>query len=74
MFSHIFKKKKKKEQFLFSLSSEIENSTTIDIERKMMPERENSMILTDPRPVVRKFLARQQHEGLGAIVRRSIGR
>ncbi|PON43312.1 Pirin [Parasponia andersonii] len=39
-----------------------------------MPERESSVIVNDPRPVVRKFLARQQHEGLGAIVRRSIGR
>lgn len=39
-----------------------------------MPERESSAIVNDPRPVVRKFLARQQHEGLGAIVRRSIGR
>ncbi|XP_009621982.1 pirin-like protein At1g50590 isoform X2 [Nicotiana tabacum] len=27
-----------------------------------------------PRSVVRKFLARPQHEGLGAVVRRSIGR
>ncbi|KAL4554711.1 hypothetical protein LXL04_037313 [Taraxacum kok-saghyz] len=29
---------------------------------------------TDPRTVVRKFLARPQHEGVGAVVRRSIGR
>ncbi|KAD3067183.1 hypothetical protein R6Q59_018721 [Mikania micrantha] len=28
----------------------------------------------DPRTVVRKFLARPQHEGAGAVVRRSIGR
>ena len=27
-----------------------------------------------PRQVVRKFLARPQHEGVGAVVRRSIGR
>lgn len=27
-----------------------------------------------PRKVVRKFLARPQHEGAGAVVRRSIGR
>ncbi|WVZ65355.1 hypothetical protein U9M48_014733 [Paspalum notatum var. saurae] len=27
-----------------------------------------------PRQVVRKFLARPQHEGAGAVVRRSIGR
>ncbi|KAL5548523.1 hypothetical protein UlMin_003754 [Ulmus minor] len=31
-------------------------------------------ILNEPRLVVRKFLARPQHEGKGAIVRRSIGR
>ncbi|XP_054793287.1 pirin-like protein At1g50590 [Prosopis cineraria] len=30
--------------------------------------------MTEPRPVVRKFLARPQHEGVGAVVRRSIGR
>ncbi|XP_062077533.1 pirin-like protein [Humulus lupulus] len=40
----------------------------------MPGEIENSEIVRDPRPVVRKFLARQQQEGLGAIVRRSIGR
>ncbi|XP_042008162.1 pirin-like protein [Salvia splendens] len=33
-----------------------------------------SNVVTDPRPVVRKFLARPQHEGVGATVRRSIGR
>jgi quercetin 2,3-dioxygenase len=27
-----------------------------------------------PRQVVRKFLARPQYEGVGAVVRRSIGR
>jgi hypothetical protein len=27
-----------------------------------------------PRQVARKFLARPQHEGVGAVVRRSIGR
>ncbi|XP_047334992.1 pirin-like protein [Impatiens glandulifera] len=31
-------------------------------------------VVNEPRQVVRKFLARPQHEGLGAIVRRSIGR
>ncbi|OAY55186.1 pirin-like protein [Manihot esculenta] len=39
-----------------------------------MPIREDSCVLEEPRQVVRKFLARPQHEGLGAIVRRSIGR
>lgn len=39
-----------------------------------MPLRENSGFVSEPRPVVRKFLAWPQHEGLGAIVRRSIGR
>ncbi|KAF2303796.1 hypothetical protein GH714_023466 [Hevea brasiliensis] len=39
-----------------------------------MPQRENSGVLEEPRQVVRKFLARPQHEGVGAIVRRSIGR
>ncbi|KAL0399158.1 UNVERIFIED_CONTAM: Pirin-like protein [Sesamum radiatum] len=33
-----------------------------------------SSVVRDPRPVVRKFLARPQHEGVGATVRRSIGR
>ncbi|XP_047316871.1 pirin-like protein [Impatiens glandulifera] len=33
-----------------------------------------SDFVTEPRQVIRKFLARQQHEGAGAIVRRSIGR
>ncbi|BBH02080.1 RmlC-like cupins superfamily protein [Prunus dulcis] len=36
-----------------------------------MPERE---VVKKPRLVVRKFLARPQHEGVGAVVRRSIGR
>lgn len=31
-------------------------------------------VVQEPRPVVRKFLARPQPEGVGAIVRRSIGR
>lgn len=40
-----------------------------------MPDGEiPTTILNEPRLVVRKFLARPQHEGLGAIVRRSIGR
>lgn len=33
-----------------------------------------SSVVQHPRTVVRKFLARPQHEGVGAIVRRSIGR
>ncbi|KAL3821091.1 hypothetical protein ACJIZ3_006996 [Penstemon smallii] len=33
-----------------------------------------SNVVTEPRPVVKKFLARPQHEGVGAVVRRSIGR
>lgn len=42
---------------------------------RKMPEREiSTTILNEPRVVVRKFLARPQHEGMGAIVRRSIGR
>ncbi|CAI0379136.1 unnamed protein product [Linum tenue] len=39
-----------------------------------MPDRENSCVVRESRQVVRKFLARPQHEGVGAIVRRSIGR
>lgn len=39
-----------------------------------MPEKDISFAVKEPRLVVRKFLARPQHEGLGAIVRRSIGR
>lgn len=39
-----------------------------------MPEREICSSLREPRPVARKFLARPQHEGVGAVVRRSIGR
>lgn len=39
-----------------------------------MPETEISNALRQPRLVVRKFLARPQHEGVGAVVRRSIGR
>ncbi|KDP39220.1 hypothetical protein JCGZ_00977 [Jatropha curcas] len=40
-----------------------------------MPEREDSCVLVqEPRQVVRKFLARPQREGVGATVRRSIGR
>ncbi|KAM7498950.1 hypothetical protein LguiA_023364 [Lonicera macranthoides] len=31
-------------------------------------------VVNEPRTVVRKFLAKPQHEGVGAIVRRSIGR
>ncbi|KAI5674733.1 hypothetical protein M9H77_15097 [Catharanthus roseus] len=39
-----------------------------------MPETKLSDVVREPRTVVRKFLARPQHEGVGAIVRRSIGR
>ncbi|CAI0373994.1 unnamed protein product [Linum tenue] len=39
-----------------------------------MPEREDSCAVRESRQVVKKFLARPQHEGVGAIVRRSIGR
>ncbi|XP_022139418.1 pirin-like protein [Momordica charantia] len=39
-----------------------------------MPEKESHSAVAEPRLVARKFLARPQHEGLGAIVRRSIGR
>ncbi|GAB4846058.1 hypothetical protein Ancab_025057 [Ancistrocladus abbreviatus] len=34
----------------------------------------SSCSLNDPRPVVRRFQAIPQHEGVGAVVRRSIGR
>lgn len=33
-----------------------------------------SNVVREPRSVVRKLLARPQHEGVGAVVRRSIGR
>ncbi|MQL95665.1 hypothetical protein Taro_028338 [Colocasia esculenta] len=39
-----------------------------------MSRGEHSCELQRPRQVVRKFLARPQHEGVGAVVRRSIGR
>ncbi|OMO83665.1 hypothetical protein CCACVL1_11297 [Corchorus capsularis] len=40
-----------------------------------MLEKGNSCVgLNEPRLVARKFLARPQHEGVGAVVRRSIGR
>lgn len=39
--------------------------------KKNMSETE---VFKEARVVVRKFLARPQHEGVGAIVRRSIGR
>ncbi|PRQ32033.1 putative pirin, rmlC-like jelly roll [Rosa chinensis] len=39
-----------------------------------MSETEVSLGFKEGRVVVRKFLARPQHEGVGAIVRRSIGR
>jgi len=42
---------------------------------KKMPGNDQSCgVLKEPRLVERKFLARPQHEGAGAIVRRSIGR
>jgi len=40
----------------------------------MPPSDQSCGVLKEPRLVERKFLARQQHEGAGAIVRRSIGR
>ncbi|KAI0515926.1 hypothetical protein KFK09_008597 [Dendrobium nobile] len=40
----------------------------------MSETQEIPIFLMKPRCVVRKFLARPQHEGNGAIVRRSIGR
>ncbi|KAJ1441302.1 RmlC-like cupin domain superfamily [Sesbania bispinosa] len=39
-----------------------------------MPEREVCSHVKEPRLVARKFLARPQREGIGAVVRRSIGR
>ena len=36
--------------------------------------RGGKLAMEKPRQVVRKFLARPQHEGAGAVVRRSIGR
>ncbi|KAJ8440416.1 hypothetical protein Cgig2_017649 [Carnegiea gigantea] len=40
-----------------------------------MPETEiTNPIVNEPRPIMRKFLARPQREGVGAFVRRSIGR
>ncbi|XP_023535017.1 pirin-like protein isoform X2 [Cucurbita pepo subsp. pepo] len=39
-----------------------------------MPEKSSHNVVLEPRLVARKFLARPQHEGMGAIVRRSIGR
>ncbi|KAF5479011.1 hypothetical protein F2P56_005523 [Juglans regia] len=40
----------------------------------MTNSTESSRVLKEPRLVERKFLARPQHEGAGAIVRRSVGR
>jgi len=39
-----------------------------------MPNQDICSYLKEPRLVARKFLARPQHEGVGAVVRRSIGR
>ncbi|KAI6687600.1 hypothetical protein NL676_024428 [Syzygium grande] len=39
-----------------------------------MTDAEVSCEISEPRMVARKFLARPQHEGVGAVVRRSIGR
>jgi hypothetical protein len=36
--------------------------------------RMSTAAVEEPRQVARKFLARPQHEGVGAVVRRSIGR
>lgn len=40
----------------------------------MLETKLSNNVIQHPRTVVRKFLARPQHEGVGAIVRRSIGR
>lgn len=34
----------------------------------------DGVVVNVPRPIVRKFQARPQREGVGAVVRRSIGR
>ncbi|KOM51978.1 hypothetical protein LR48_Vigan09g063700 [Vigna angularis] len=39
-----------------------------------MPHRKGCSVFNDPCFVAKKFLARPQHEGVGAVVRRSIGR
>ncbi|KAL2322739.1 hypothetical protein Fmac_027118 [Flemingia macrophylla] len=39
-----------------------------------MPHTKTCSLVNEPRLVARKFLARPQHEGVGAVVRRSIGR
>ncbi|QCD78241.1 RmlC-like jelly roll fold [Vigna unguiculata] len=39
-----------------------------------MPQRKGCSIFNEPCFVAKKFLARPQHEGVGAVVRRSIGR
>ncbi|KAG4923832.1 hypothetical protein JHK87_049372 [Glycine soja] len=39
-----------------------------------MPQKKGCSFLNEPRLVARKFLARPQIEGVGAVVRRSIGR
>ena len=50
-------------------------NTVVDrIQGRKMSGTEASLGFEEGRVVVRKFLARPQHEGVGAIVRRSIGR
>lgn len=51
-------------------------TTMSHTKRTLTSAKENSSfsVMEEPRQVVRKFLARPQHEGVGAIVRRSIGR
>lgn len=39
-----------------------------------MPQRKGCSVFNEPCFVAKKFLARPQHEGVGAVVRRSIGR
>ena len=39
-----------------------------------LEQQQQQQAMEKPRQVVRKFLARPQHEGAGAVVRRSIGR
>lgn len=73
-FSHSLHKKHF--HLLHKFASRFIEIRKIKIKKKSkMPEKENSdVVVKEPRSVVRKFLARPQGEGMGAIVRRSIGR
>jgi hypothetical protein len=44
------------------------------LETTLEQQQRQPAAMEQPRQVVRKFLARPQHEGVGAVVRRSIGR